>query len=305
MGKRKWNKPAGPFKWPSAYMNSLVFQNYYSRLKAIGTAVFEWKNLPPEIDERFLEITLFNEGMAVFYRDEIAEKYVALTTMIGGQLDIYRIPKWRRAYAPNGYNYTLDSSNSVLIFNNYEHIPCVEQTMIFAERLYQVERSTDVNVRAQKFPVVFKSNEQQRLTMLNLYEKYDGNEPFIFANDKFDVNTIECINPNVPLVAPDLQMLKRQIWNEALNYFGIETAPDTKKERMVAAEIENSLGGILAQRYARLSARRQAAKQINLMFGLNIEVNFKSDLSPGWSGDTTGEPIPIEEDNNVDLYNGG
>lgn len=288
---RKWKRPFSPPAWPSAYINSLVYQNYYNRLKSIGMSVFEWKNLPPEIDERFLELTLFDQGMAIFYFDEVAEKYVALTTMIGGELDIYRIPKRRRAYAPNGYNYELDSSNSVLIFNNFEHTPCVEQAMIFAGRLYATERATDVNVNAQKYPIVILATEEQKLTMRNLYEQYDGNELFIFGQKGLDLDNITTINPGVPFVAGDLQFLKNQIWHEALNYFGIETESASKKERLVQAEAQNNMGAILAQRYVRLNARRQAAKQINAMFGLNIDVDYRSDLNPGFAGDTTGELV--------------
>lgn len=295
MAKRKWRFPYTDPTFESMYQNSLVYQNYFNRLKSIGMSVFEWKNLPPEIDSRFLELTLFEKGVAIFYRDEIAEKYVALTCMYGGALDIYRIPKWRKAYAPNGYNYVLHSGNSVLIFNNYEHTPSIEQTMIFAQRLYKVERATDVNVNSQKYPIIIQCNEQQRLSMKNLYEKYDGNELFIFADKQMDMKGIGTINPQSPYVADKLQFLKRQIWAEALNYFGVESDANIKKERMIQEEIANSMGGILAQRYVRLNARREAAKHINEMFGLNIEVDYRSDLNPGYSGDTTGETPQWEE----------
>ena len=40
----------------------------------------------------------------------------------------------------------------------------------------------DVNIQAQKTPILILAEESQRLTMQNAYMQYDGNEPFIFGN---------------------------------------------------------------------------------------------------------------------------
>ena len=81
--------------------------------------MFEWRNLPDTVDPRFLELTLFANGMAVFFKDE--DDYLALQCVISGPLDVYRIPTRRRAYAVNGFNRELDNKNSVIIYNNMLH----------------------------------------------------------------------------------------------------------------------------------------------------------------------------------------
>ena len=43
--------------------------------------------------------------------------------------------------------------------------------------------------------------------------------------------------------------------------------------------MQRNLGGTIASRYSRLEARRQAAEEINRMFGLNIEVEFREDFT--------------------------
>jgi hypothetical protein len=104
--------------WNSTYMNDRTYQFYYRRLTDLAISMFEWKNLPPTVDERFLELTLYTDGMAVFFKDDdIGE--LALQCMITGNLDVYRTPKERQAYSANGFHKMLDDSNSVLIFNNY------------------------------------------------------------------------------------------------------------------------------------------------------------------------------------------
>ena len=38
------------------------------------------------------------------------------------------------------------------------------------------------------------------------------------------------------------------------------------------------MGGTIASRYSRLNARRKACEEINKMFGLNIDVDFREDF---------------------------
>ena len=98
----------------SSYMNNRTYLQYYNRLTELALSMFEWQNLPESVDPRFLEMCLYSDGMAVFFEDEVLGP-LALQCMIGGHLNVYRIPTERRAYATNGYNKQLDASNSVII----------------------------------------------------------------------------------------------------------------------------------------------------------------------------------------------
>lgn len=264
--------------WESAYMNNRTYQFYYDRLMELAISMFEWKNLPPSIDPRFLELTLFSKGYAVFFKDEELEDYIALTCMITGKWDIYRTPIERRAYATNGYSKTLDNKNSVLVYNNYLRVPSMKEIELFAERLYRLERTIDVNVNAQKTPVIIQCNESQRLTMKNLYMQWSGFEPFIFGDKNLDLNTIKVLNVEAPFVADKMQQLKAQIWNEAMTYLGISNVNTTKKERLITDEVSRDLGSTVASKYTRLNARKDACKKINEMFGLNIDVEYREDF---------------------------
>ena len=271
MSKNKKNR------WLSAEINNKTYIDYYNRLMELALNVFEWKNLPPTVDERFLEMALYEYGFCVYFNDDVIGD-LALTCTIGGQLDVYRIPIMRRAYAQNGYNKLLSSKNSVLIFNNYLHTPTALTIELFARRLYEIERTIDVNIKAQKTPTLILSSEQQRLTMQNLYMQYDGNEPFIYGDKNMDIDGIKSLKTDAPFIADKLQIIKHQIWNEALTFCGIENSNGDKKERLVSDEVGGNYGNIEAQRNVMLNARRQACKKINAMFGTNIEVGFRSNL---------------------------
>ena len=261
----------------SAYMNNRTYMQYYNRLTELALSMFEWQNLPKTVDQRFLEMCLFSDGMCVFFEDEVLG-YLGLRCMIGGRLNVYQIPTDRKAYATNGYQKELDGTNSVIIFNNYLHTNSMLDVEMFSKRLYNLDRAIDVNANAQKTPVLIQCDESQRLTMKNLYKQYEGNEPFIFGSKGLDANGLKVLQTGAPYVADKLYELKTQIWNEALTYLGISNINAVKKERMITDEVARNQGGTVASRYSRLESRRQACKQINEMFGLDIWVEYREDF---------------------------
>lgn len=270
MGRRRTNFEK------SALTNNITYIQYFNRLKELAISMFEWKNLPDSVDARFLEETLFRHGMCVFFRDEVLGE-LALPCAVNGPFNVYRIPKNRRAYAVNGYNNQLNETDSVLIYNNMIRTNTELEVRMFAERLYNFDRIIDVNANAQKTPVFIQASETQRLTMLNLYKEYDGNAPYIFGDKSLDINGLKVFKTDAPYVADKIYTLKTQYWNEALTYLGISNLNVQKKERLVADEVVRNLGGTIASRYSRLESRRKACDEINKMFGLEIEVDFRED----------------------------
>ena len=278
--------------WESANANSIAQQYYLSRLSELAMSMFKWKNLPDSVDPRFLEYTLFYEGAAVFFKDNdltvrnlpkgeqnpLTGTYLALQVVLGGDLDVYRVPNNRKAYAVNTYNKKLTAEDSVIIWNNMIRLPEYGRMMFYAEKLAQIDRAIDVNVKGQRFPIAILCDESQRLTMKQVYKQYDGNEPFIFGDKSLDLSGIQVINTGSPYVADKLQQLKNNIWAEAMMCLGIPNSPSEKKERLVANEAKVSQGGTLASRSSRLEMRKRACDEINKMFGLAIDVEYNQDL---------------------------
>lgn len=276
--------------WESAAMNNASFRHYFNRLVELSISMFEWKNLPETVDPRFLELTLFTDGQAVFFYDEVMG-YLALQNIMGGAFDVYRIPITRRAYAVNGYQRELTNENSVIIYNNYLHTNCAVDVELYAKRLYNLDRAIDVNANAQKTPILIQCAENERLTMLNLYKQFDGNEPFIFGCKEMNPNGIKSMSTQAPYVADKLYQLKVQIWNEVLTYLGISNINTSKKERLISDEVTKNMGAVIASRYSRLEARREACKKINEMFGLDIWCDYREDYQLISDEDTVeGEP---------------
>lgn len=269
--------------------NGATYVQYYNRLMELSMSMFEWKNLPDTVDERYLELGLFSSGCMVFFKDDVIGE-LALNMTYQGGFDIYGEPAKRRAYSRyNQFQTTLDKDNSVIIWNNMLRTNSALDVQMFAYRLYNLDRIVDINANAQKTPVLITCDEKQKLTMKNLYLEYQGNYPVIFGDSNLDIKSLSVLKTDAPFVGDKIYDLKVKIWNEALTYLGISNINTTKKERMITDEVIRNQGGTIASRYSRLESRRRAVKKINKMFGLNITVDYREDFqSTDIENDTLG-----------------
>lgn len=262
----------------SALLNAHTFQFYVDRLTELSISMFDYKNLPDTVDSRYIELALFKNACAVYFNDDIIGD-LCLDCITSGNFDVYGNPIRRRAYSRyNNYQKELTQSDSVIIWNNLMRTNSIRTVYMFALRLYNLDRIIDVNTNAQKTPVLIQGTEQQRLTLLNLYKEYDGNAPFIFGDKNLDLNSISALKTDAPYISDKIYELKSNIWNEALTVLGISNVNTHKKERMITDEVNRTQGGTIASRYSRLEARQTAIDKINIMFGTNIEVNYREDF---------------------------
>lgn len=275
--------------------NTLTYMQYLRRLMELSMSMFEWKNLPSTVDPRYIELRLFETGSVVFFKDDVLGE-LCLDCIQQGNFDVYGNPITRRAYSCyNNYQKVLNDKDSVIIWNNYLRTNSVTDIQLYAKRLWDLDRNVDINAKAQKTPILIQCNEKQRLTMKNLYMQYDGNTPFIFADNNIDINGIKAISTQAPYVADKLYQLKNQIWNEALTYLGISNLNIDKQERLITDEVSRSQGSTISSRYSRLECRRQAVEKINEMFGLDIEVNYREDF----------QDADLDIPNGIDTLGGG
>lgn len=253
--------------------NDLSFVNTFMRLEEIAINRFKWINLPHSVDERFLELVLFNKGYCLFFDDD-TYGYMALTANFEGLYNPYNIPTRYHAYAPSGFYANRDISNSVLIYNNYLRTPSFSVIWEYAERIAELQRIIDVNAKAQKTPVLILCDEEAQLSMKNLYMQYEGNYPVIYGRKgTLLIDDFKTLDTHSEYKGDALYKLKLQYWTEVLSYLGVSTSLD-KRERMLAGEVAVNTNEIEMTRLTALNARKQACQKINDMFGLNIDVEF-------------------------------
>lgn len=279
----------------SLALNDETFYDYLDRFRRIALARFEWVNLPESMDSRWLELTLYNYGKASVLKDENLG-IINTKCANNNRLNIYGLPTDLHCFSfdydtervlftgINELNGNDELKEAVLVMNDIDMIPSVNSMTLFAMRLAECDRTNDVNIKALKYPIIIVTSENQRLTVENLYEQYDGNKPIIFGDTMQLVENFKCIDTKAPVILKDIDTHKKEIWNEALSYLGINNINIEKKERAVTDEINSNNELINLNLESYLAPRLKACKQINDLFGLTgtdkeISVRINSDLT--------------------------
>lgn len=284
-------------------LNNITYTNYYYRLMLIARSLFKWNNLPNGINEKWIERYLYSEGACVFYKDPIVGFMVA---KIGntGPLNYYDEPTTIRPYATN-YLYTdpsdndqLDNNvNCVIIRNNADSIPTYPMIQLYSADLTNIKRTIDTNIEAQKMPVIVTCSDKQKLSLKQAIKQKQDNEPVIYADKGLETKEIGTLKTDAPIVFDKLQIQKTNVLNECLTFLGINNANTDKRERLVTNEVEANNEMIRINADVMLEVRKQACKEINKMFGLNISVEKRTDLKIDLN---ESDDISIDEEGDIE-----
>lgn len=275
------------------YFTSVTYSTWFNRLYNIAISRFEWLNLPETCNEKFIEQVLFFNGFMVGYKDTALNSYLIMPCTNNSVLDIFGYPAKVNAYGYNGYiaqnltPYTITlgqettNADAALLYANYSRCPDLPAVLYFARKLTKIDRTIDVNINVQKTPYIISCGENQRLTVANMFKQVDNFEPAIMTTKFYGLNGEKPINVmdlKPPFVADKMQVLKRQVYQEALTYLGIEANTSEKAERQVTEELTANMGETESMRQSPLASRKQFCKEFNKIYGTNIDVKFRSDL---------------------------
>lgn len=268
-------------------LNDATFDFYLRCFKKLCLSMFEWENLPKGMDARFLEEVLYYNGIATLLKDETFG-FINTASTPSGNLNIYGLPTSINCFS-YGFStirklYTgladekARKSDCILVLNCQDKESTFSSMELFAYRMYKAERSSDININATKSPIVIMATDKTKLSMINAYSQYDGNQPVIVGKKgQFDLNDITSIDTRAEFIADKLQEYKKGIWNELLTFLGINNLNE-KKERMVTDETNQNNEVINLNLQSFLIPRKKACEQFNELFGENISVRVRSDL---------------------------
>lgn len=268
-------------------LNDATYVDYLERLKKIALSIFEWTDLPDSMNSRYLEMCLYYTGKAGLLYDN---DYGFINTQAdsNGYINIYGLPTKLNCFSYSyntsrktymGYNEKAKKDQeAILVLNNYEMLPTCSTIELYAMRMAEAQRTCDINIKAQRTPILIETDQNQKLTLRNIYEQYDGNTPVIYGNKSAGIpDSIKALKTDAPLVFDKVMEYKRDIFNEALTYLGVSNL-DEKKERRVVNEAESNNEVINLNLQSYLTPRKKACKQFNEKFGTNIDVKVRSDI---------------------------
>ena len=272
------------YKSVAQMANNLTFSYYYYKLMLIARALFEWENLPNNMDERWIEKYLFTSGKCIFFKDPTMGFMVAGLAQ-EGSINCYGDPTSVYPVAEN-FVYSgpklVNGENCYVIRNNDLMLPNFPIVRHYAFKLTNIDRAIDTNIEAQKTPIIIRCSDKQRLSLKNAINQRRDNEPVIWTTDQANISDmVSTLDLNAPAVFKDLQTQKHMILNEVFTDFGINNANMDKRERMVANEVEANNEQVKASEDVLLKVREEACKNINRIFNLEISVKRRNlDMIP-------------------------
>jgi hypothetical protein len=262
-------------------LNDMTFRTIYDRLHNLAVNMFEWEGLPEGMREEHIERVLYTQGKALFFKDA-NNGLLCLPCTSENNVNIYNEPVNYRAVG-YGYNVKYAADKCVLIRNNKLQTNTHDYIMLYTNKLTEIERSLDANVKAQKFPYIIACDDKSLLTVKNVYKQISSNEPAIFPDKNFDMDSIRILETVAPLVTSELADYRHDVTNEVLSFLGINNANTDKRERLIADEVNANNEYIERNVEYMLAAREKACKEINLMFGCEMSVKLRETEKGGES----------------------
>lgn len=288
---RKKDRRFGPlqpkYNYAKAYSN-LLDDMYYHLLTELALNRFTWKGLPSTVDERWLEINLYERGIALFFCDERVGKFLCTQCSYQGRLNLYNNPT---RYQPIGVNYHYkelhykpygEGGECVPIWDNRMRITFKDVMAVYAHRLATIDRAFDVNAGSMMLPIIVTADPRTRNTVSNILQQREEGQPIILALDNLDPSSLFNVFPNAtPYLLDKFMQAKAQVTNEAMSYLGIQSQGLEKRERVIEDEVNAANERTDVFRASFLKARQHACTEINRLYHLSVSVEWADPQSPG------------------------
>jgi len=269
-----------------AFKEGIEYNKWLIKFANNAIASYRVEGLPEEIDPRWLAIKLFELGSVAFFYDSDAQEYACMQYSTLGYYDCYGNPTKIRVWnAWTGYNKELSEGEFVIIWDNWLRTCNYRSFINLAYRLWRIDGTVDVNVTAQKTPVIVTCTENNMLTLKNMIAKVDADEPYIPVSTKINLEDIKAINLNAPFNALDMLEVQQRLYNQGNSMLGITSVISQKKERMITSEVDSANADALANRRSRTMARDYASQQIKKLFGVDVQWIFDNGDEPNKESD--------------------
>jgi hypothetical protein len=271
----------GDYKFNPATTREAMIENMYIRvLSELAMNRFKWTGLPDTVNPRFLEMTLFYQALAVFFDDE-RYGYLALKGSGQNYLNFQNDPTGFMVVGNNYYHPPMGASKVVPIWANYMRMPDVDIVQIYANRLANFDRTLEINSQNARKTRVLAYPENLRLSAENINRQIDEGQPTIRVTgamgDMEFMSVLDfAINPDT---IEKLDIVRARQWNVCMGLLGIDFGNQDKKERLVSDEVNANNEQTDNMKFVNLNARRQACEQINEKFGLNVDVDYNTEIA--------------------------
>ena len=233
---------------------------------------YRWENLPNGIESRYIEEMLYDNGeCAMFDHPDLG--LCVLRSSSRENLNIYGEPTKLTLTGFNEHR-TVMMDECVRIMNNDLALPTLPNIVYYARRMAEIDDIIMQNLRQQRVPYLFATDENNSFSMKALYDRIYQGEPAIFIDKemlKGEPENIMVIPTVSPYLVDKLQIQKQEMERELLTFLGIYNTLE-KKERLIVDETNSNNQFIKMASDIGFKQRQLACQQMNEMFGLNVRV---------------------------------
>lgn len=258
----------------------------------------QYSGLSKYIDISYVNRTLFRNGVVASFVDEILGHLILPFQNIG-TLDVYGRPTSIQCYGLNGYrSKILKPSEYVLLYDTTGRYPLIYDIEQYAQRIALADRTMDINISQQKTPRIFKTSNENKMTVQNIINNVDDCENTVLAFDGNYLDNFETVLAPAPYVTDKVMEYKKQIYSEFLSHIGICNLNIQKKERLITDEVTYSQGGTIAGRYATAEPRIKWKEELEEKFNIKVDFRFYDGLPldlRGGENDDLSDMLPGDE----------
>lgn len=251
----------------SEALNQLLYRNIEADMINICLSRFKWHNLPKSCDARFLEYTLLFDGCATIACPRKISALFSTQMVQQGPLNIYYNPRAWQSYGINGWNFSVNHKNGVVIYDNQNRTPTIDIIRYYASELTDIYMTKRMNRFHQKLPYILNVPQEQELDAQNLISQISSGELAILTTNGLENigAKTEVLQTNVQYLGDKLQEDIQATWNQFYQQIGVNNLP-FKAERQTADEIQDYSEPTELRKLAYLEPRRAACDMLNRRF---------------------------------------
>jgi hypothetical protein len=254
----------------------------YSKIENI----FEYENLPEEVNETALKLFLFKTGKIIFYK--IKDKFLIQPFAYTDRLDWYYVPANGRVvnpWLPAGFqNKEFKLADEAIIYNSTPDIYNIRQYSVVSDLIFKTAyqlAENDISYyciqRNHRLIAIFTAeNDLQKAECNRILERiYEGYPDVTMAEDlvsHIKVNPIAMNSTRSSIT--ELIEFQQYIIANFYHSFGINSNYNLKREQLNSNEIDVNEEVLRLNIEDMLVLRQQGVEKVNDLYGLNIMVHL-------------------------------
>ena len=277
----------------TAFHNNYEFFINFCHYYDIASSILKIKNVPSLYKSNLvLQILLQHDGVAICKRDD--EFYIApffsdraTFNENGEPVEIELNPN----FSLFGFNKIFSSVQKLenKKFKNTDekkefavlrltpsHLPIILVVYYYASKIYGVQKALDQNIFTLQQPLIFSATRDEKLGMTNIFKNFAQGVKAIFVKqqDNSNFDNVKILNTQAENNLNSFCEYKNYLKNEFYTFFGINSTPYEKKERLVTDEVKSNdmLLEIIQSAYYNTLA--DDIENCNKTLGTNIKIEW-------------------------------